>query len=211
MRIYITTSDKYKHVLPTFFASYKKYWDMPATLVGYMAPDALPDGIDFISMGEDRGPKYWSTDLRKFFEDKDEWFVWIMEDTFIKAHIDMEAFNFCVGLCYDGIGRVDLTKDIQKREHTVNNEVVWAHPNSRYRLSTQPSIWSKSYLLNYLHDGMDPWTFETQDPMNDGWQVVGALNYPILHNEGVRRHNIFSFNMDGITDPEILSLCSNYI
>lgn len=197
-------------MLPVFFALYKKYWDAPATLLGYAQPEGMPDNITFVSMGEDRGPKYWSTDLRRQFETKGDWFVWMMEDTFIKG-FNKDTYADSLAMCYDGIGRVDLTKDVQKRMHTVNNKIAWAHPQARYRLSTQPSIWNKKFLLNYMHDNMTPWEFETQDPTDDGWQVVGVVDYPLLHNEGVRRHDINKFDMNGIDDPEILKLCSDYI
>ena len=211
MKIIISTSDKYQHLLPIFFYLFNKHWNKPAELVGYTKPDNLPDNISFHSMGEDRGPKYWSTDLRKYFESQEDWFIWIMEDTFIKEEVNENKMNDCFAMNYNGIGRVDLTKDVQKRVHTVNNGYAWAHPMSRYRLSTQPSIWNKQFLLNYLHDGMDPWEFETQDPTDDGWQIVSAIDYPIVHNEGVRRHDIFKLDLNGIEDPEVLQLCSSFI
>lgn len=206
MKVIVTTSDKYAHVLPLFFYLYNKHMGMDAELVGYTKPEGLPDNFTWHSMGEDRGPKFWSTDLRQYFEGQPDWFIWIMEDTFVKD-FDKGKFCDCLAMCYQGIGRIDLTKDVQKREHTSNNGFAWAHPKSRYRLSTQPSIWSKEFLLNYLHDNMTPWEFETQDPTDDGWNIVGAMDYPLLHNEGVRRHDINKFNLDGIDDPEALKLC----
>lgn len=210
MKWIVTTSDKYLHVLPVFFYLFNKHLGYQAELVGYTKPEGLPDNFTFHSMGEDRGAKYWSTDLRAYFDKQDDWFVWIMEDTFVKGW-DEDKYKDSVAMCYNGIGRVDLTKDVQKRTHTKNNGYAWGHPQERYRLSTQPSIWSKQFLMNYLHEGMTPWEFETQDPKDDGWQIVGAVDYPMLHNEGVRRHDIHAFNMDGIDDPEVLKLCSDYI
>ena len=193
-----------------FFYLYNKHWGDKAELVGYTKPDTMPDNFTFHSMGEDRGPKFWSTDLRNYFESKEDWFIWMMEDTFVRTY-DTEKMKDCYAMCYNGIGRVDLTKDVQKRTHTKANGYAWGYPKERYRLSTQPSIWNKEFLLNYLHEGMTPWEFETQDPTDDGWQIVGAVDYPLLHNEGVRRHDIHKFNMDGIDDEEALKLCSDYI
>ena len=207
MKIVITTSDKYLHLIPIIGYLFEKY--LPgyrAELVGYTQPDKMPECFSFHSMGEDRGPKFWSTDLRKYFEKQDDWFVWIMEDTFIKRPLNEDSFNTAVAMCYNGIGRVDLTKDVQKREHKINNGIVWASPESRYRLSTQPSIWNKEYLLNYLHENMTPWEFETQDPTNDGWSVVGVEDYPLVHNEGVRRFDIHALNLEGMEPDDIYQI-----
>jgi hypothetical protein len=207
MKIIVTTSDKYLHLVPVFGYLFNKY--MPgykAEMFGYKEPDVVPDNILFTSMGEDRGPKYWSTDLRKVFEKQDDWFVWMMEDTFIKRPINEDSFNMAAAMCYNGVGRVDLTKDVQKREHLVQDGIVWASPNSRYRLSTQPSIWNKEFLLNYLHEGMTPWEFETQDPTNDGWTIAGVEDYPMLHNEGVRRFDIHALNLEGMDPDDIYQI-----
>lgn len=211
MKTIVTTSDDYHHVLPTFFYLFNKYWPgQEIELLGYKEPNKIPGGMPdnckFVSMGE-QGPKEeWSTDLRSYFELQDEFFIWMMEDTFIKRPVNLNQMNFAYAMCYPTIGRIDLTKDVQKREHMVTKEgVVYAHPKARYRLSTQPSIWNRDFLLTYLHDGMDPWTFETQDPKDD-WNIVGLLEYPVIHNEGVRRHNIQELNYDGISPEDLINI-----
>lgn len=207
MKIIVTTSDNYHHILPTFFYLFNKYWPgQKVELLGYKEPANLPDNCKFVSMGTQGTKEEWSTDLRAYFELQDEFFVWMMEDTFIKRPVNLEQMNFAYGLCFPSIGRIDLTKDVQKRQHSVGKEgIVYAHPDSRYRLSTQPSIWNRDFLLTYLKDGMDPWTFETQDPKDD-WQIVGLLEYPIVHNEGVRRHNIHELNLDGLEPEDLINL-----
>jgi hypothetical protein len=145
----------------------------------------------------------WSTDIRRFVEQQDsDWLIWIMEDTILKEKVDDTMSWALTGI--PNVGRVNLTNDVSKREH-INDEmgVVYASPTSRYRLSTQPSIWNRRYLLQYLTPGLSPWDFETQDPINDGWQILGLVNYPVKHNEGVTKRDIYKLNLDGVAPEDI--------
>ena len=200
MKIICTTSDKYLHLIPVFAYLFNKYWPgQQCEVVGYTKPNNLPDNFTFHSMGKQGHVSEWSNDLRKYFEQQPKWFVWLMEDTFFKEPVK----EFCAPE-NNTIGRIDLTGDIQHREFSVmDGGLVLASQTSRYRLSTQPSIWNRDYLLQHLLPNMDPWTFETQDPKNDGWDVVGFLNQPVKHNEGVRRFDPHKLNLTGMIDEDI--------
>ncbi len=199
MKIIVTTSDNYHHLLPVFFYLYNKYWGEPFELVGHKKPECeLPDNCTWVSTGEQQGPKEWSTQLRPYFEQQPDWFVWMMEDTFIKEMVKFT--NYVAEL---PMGKLCLTDDVSKREHTNNGTYLTAHPESRYRLSTQPSIWNKQYLLQYLKPHMTPWDFETQDPKNDGWDIIGFVYPPVKHNEGVRRFDIHKLNIDGMCQEDV--------
>lgn len=203
MKIIVTTSDKYHHLLPVFFYLYNKYWGEPFDLVGHAKPECdLPDNCIWVSLGPQITPKDWSTQLRPYFEQQPDWFVWMMEDTFIKSfNINMMPCN-----TIPFIGRIDLTNDVKKREHTNKGHFVEAHQSSRYRLSTQPSFWNKKFLLQYLTPGLSPWDFETQDPKNDGWDIIGFVDPPVSHNEGVRRFDIHKLNLDGMCQEDIVHI-----
>lgn len=207
MKVICSTSNAYLHILPIFIHLFNKYWpDQECTIVGYTQPDIeLPENMEFVSMGIQGDVSEWSTDLRKYFESiEDEWFIWIMEDTFIKG-VDEINFDQCCAVMMDGVGRIDLTNDVQKREHSIDNlGYVHAHPESRYRLSTQPSIWNKSFLLQYLTDGLNPWEFEVQDPKNDEWAILGYKDKAVNSNEGVRKNDIYKYDLNGF-DEETLS------
>ncbi len=143
----------------------------------------------------------WSTDIRKWVNvNADQFFIWMMEDSFLKQPVDdTEAWE----LCTPEVGRVNLTNDVSKRAHEIYNGVLYAAQNSRYRLSMQPSIWNKDYFLQYITDGLTPWEAETQDPKNDGWQIVGLVDYPVKHNEGVCKRDIYKLNLDGCCQEDI--------
>ena len=202
--IIVTTSDRYRHILPVFMYLYTKYWNEPFALLGYKKPDCeLPENCTWHSMGEDTGPNDWSTGIRRFVERQDEqWFTWLMEDTILKAYVDDTAAWALTGM--HNVGRINLTNDVSKREHLKDEMgVLYASPQSRYRLSTQPSMWSKYFMLQYLHEGMNPWDFETQDPMNDGWSILALEDYPVKHNEGVTKRDIYKLNLDGVAPEDI--------
>jgi len=208
MKIIITTSDKYHHLLPVFFYLYNKYWGQPFDLVGYAKPACeLPDNCTWVSLGTQGAKTEFSTDLRKYFELQPDWFVWMMEDTFLKEQvigkIDEMRLPSYVLLGSYGVGRKCLTDDLIKREHIKHVDGIEASEDSRYRLSTQPSIWNKQFLLQYLTPGLSPWDFETQDPKNDGWLVVGDTEPCVNHNEGVRRFDIHKLNLDGMKQEDI--------
>jgi len=201
MKIIITTSDNYHHLLPVFFYLYNKYWGEPFDLVGHARPECeLPENCTWVSLGDQQGPKSWSTQLRPYFEQQPDWFVWMMEDTFLKD----DVHTYGVELYFNVFtGRIDLTNDIKSRQINIRSHDIVAHPESRYRLSTQPSIWNKKFLLQYLKPGLSPWDFETQDPKNDGWDVTGFINPPVNHNEGVRRFDTRKLNLDGMCQQDI--------
>jgi hypothetical protein len=199
MKICVTTSDRYHHILPVFFYLYNKYWGAPFELVGYKKPECeLPDNCTWVSLGEQGDKNNWSTSLRAYFEQQPDEFIWLMEDTLLKEPVDN---NLCGAVAFTG--KVCLTDDVIKREHRKDDLIAIAHPASRYRLSTQPSIWNKKYLLQYLTPGLSPWDFETLDPKNDGWDVIGFIDPPVKHNEGVRRHDIYKLNLDGMKPEDI--------
>ena len=201
MKIICTTSDRYLHLIPVFCYLFRKYWgNDPVEIVGYDEPRNLPEGFTFHSMGKQGDVSEWSTDLRKYFKTQPQWFVWLMEDTFIKS---FKGLNVPANAFRRHTGRIDLTRDVQNRPHRVNASLVVADHDTNYRLSTQPSIWNRDYLLQYLTPGLTPWQFEVQDAHYDGWDVLGLIEPPLRHNEGVRKHNIHLMDFNGFPQEDL--------
>lgn len=204
MKIICTTSDNYTHLIPVFTYLFNKYWPgAECEIVGYKEPDCiLPPNFTFHSMGEQGSVKEWSTDLRKYFEQQPDTFIWLMEDTLLRK-VDVTRLPKQMP---EGVGKICLTNDVSKRDHVrmlSTDFYLRAGAYSRYRLSTQPSIWSKAYLLQYLIPGLDPWEFETQDPVNDGWHVYGMAEPVVIHNEGVRRFDPFKLDLTGFNEQDL--------
>lgn len=204
MKIIVTTSNNYLHLIPAFTYLFNKYWsaEQEVEIVGYKEPKELPVNFSFHSLGEQGTVNEWSTDLRKYFAEQDDFFVWMMEDTLIKSFNEGD-FMFAVGMTMEGVGRIDLTKDIQHRGHKVlPGGIIRANDDTNYRLSTQPSIWNKNYLLKYMTDGLTPWQFEKQFPDNE-YQILGMKEFPLLHNEGVCKDNIWKLDLNGLANEDI--------
>lgn len=221
-KIIITTSDNYLHILPIFCFLYNKYWGDPAEIVGYREPEfKLPDNFTFRSLGvQSNNKKDFSNDLAKYFSEQDNYFVWMMEDTFIKRPFRRQTYMALLNMIDFNadkytIGRINLTGEGIKQDYTLGPDAYYGGKDfptvrntksARYRLSTQPSIWCRDFLLKYLTPNLSPWEFETQDPINDGWDIIGMEppSQPLYHNEGVRRFNIYEYDFNGI-DQEVIN------
>lgn len=195
--IYINTSDNYHHLLPVFFRLYVREWNDPCVLTGYKKPVMqLPDCCTFVSLGVQRGSKYFSDDMAEFFKDKEDFFIWMFEDAFIKS-VDKTRLEWLWSLCTPKVGRVCLSREGMNRPHEVYEDIWYAKKDTNYRLSTQPSIWNKKFLLQYLHRGLDPWMFEKQ-PTNDNFEIIGPVKSVVQSNEGITKKDIHKLNLEGI-------------
>lgn len=215
MKIIVTTSDKYLHLLPIFIYLFKKNWstEQSVEIVGYKTPDfQLPLNFTFHSLGTQGTVKEFSTDLRKYFELQDDYFIWMMEDSFIKL-VDHNKLSKLMELIYreNNIGRINLTNETVKQKHEnhswMGDYKIYANTqDANYRLSTQPSIWNKEFLLKYLTPGLSPWDFETQHSINDGYQILGPKEPAVKHNEGVCKKDIYDYDLNGIEENQIIEM-----
>jgi len=199
MKITITTSDQYHHCLPVFFKTYNRHWGDPFELVGYKEPPDLPDNCTFISLGEQRGPKFFTDDLKPYFNNQPDFFVWMMEDTFIRG-FDRLAFDKIIDtFAKFPYGKINLTKEAMDREHQLAGDYFYPGDNTLYRLSTQPAIWNRDFILSYMNPGLSPWGFETQiKHRSDNYKIVAPVENILFHNEGARKHDIHNLNLEGL-------------
>lgn len=200
LKIIVTTSDKYHHLLPVFFRLYVREWNWPCELAGYEKPKMeLPECCTWVSLGVQRGPKYFSDDLRPYFEKQEQHFIWLFEDSFIRT-VDHPRMDWILNWrLKEGIGRVCLSKEGMNRKYRLVNDgdIYICDKNTNYRLSTQPSIWNKDFLLHYLKPGLSPWDFEKQETVDD-WEIIGPVKSVVEHNEGVTKKDIHKLNLNGI-------------
>lgn len=210
--VIVTTSDKYKHLIPIFCFLFNRNWGshQPVELVGYDHPDCeLPDNFTFVSLGKQSDSnKDFSNDLRKYFKKQDQHFIWIFEDTFIKSvnHVTLSIAKFLVQQDLR-IGRISLG-NFSVNQYTdfygrfEDYKIYMTPPKSEYRLSTQIAIWNKDFLLRYLTSDLNPWEFECQEKVNDEFYNVCLEKHdaPVSHNEGVRKHDLFKYDLNGIPE-----------
>lgn len=211
MKIIVTTSNKYLHLIPIFSYLFNKYWGGSVELVGYDAPDNLPENFTFHSLGEQiGGPENFTRDLRGYFAQQDQWFIWMMEDTFLKS-VNAQGIELASRLLTPQVGRFNLTDECVKQDHYLYSYIdgipVYANtPSSLYRLSTQVSIWNRDYLLQYMQSDLSPWGFECQsDDQKDGWMVLGfdKQHAPVQRNEGVRKRDLYKFDLNGLPEEDV--------
>lgn len=208
MKIICTTSDKYHHILKIFVYLFNKNWGNDAVeIVGYKKPDfELPENFSFHSMGVQMAQTDFTKDLRKYFINQDQFFIWMMEDTFIKS-VDKEGLEVLKNLPCVDIGRINLTGETMKQIHgyygkVSGRDIYHNPPQANYRLSTQPSIWNRDFALLYMRRDLTPWQFEKQDT-NDSFKVLGPEIAVLNSNEGVRKFDLNKFNLDGIVPEQI--------
>lgn len=217
MKICVTTSDKYLHIIPVFCYLFNKYWNQPFELVGYKKPDNLPDNCTFHSMGEQGTPNQFSDDLIKYFKQQDDHIIWLMEDTFIRQLVNFSTLEKIKVLMtsHPGIGRFSLSPDSIKfyTQHYgyLDDAIIYRTPtNSDYRLSTQPAIWNTRYLLKWLEPDHTPWQFENlkgtlkQRPDNYFSNLaLDKYHAPVMHNEGVRKRDLYHYDLSGMSDIDV--------
>jgi len=211
MKIICTTSNGYDHVLKITVFLFNKFWDdrQQVEIVGYDKPNFdLPNNFIFHSLGKQTGgTTSFTRDLREYFKKQDKYFIWVMCDTFFKAQVNFKALKFLQSLTKnDNVGRIHLTIGIDRQKfYSVYNKqedfiVYEAHQEAPYRLSTQPSIWSRDFVLKYMQQDLTPWEFELQPSINDDYHILGLskIQSPVQHNEGVRKRDLYEYNLEGI-------------
>lgn len=218
MNIYISTSNDYLHVLKPFSYLFNKFWsdEQKVFILGYEYPTFdLPNNFEFISMGEQKGIKYWSNDLHKFFSSiDDEYFIYSMEDHFIVDYVDFNLFEILKKYLVKNIGRISLATQLANKQHTIietvgDINIVESHPSIQYRLCTQWSIWNKDFMLQYLKPNMSAWDFELQgfrEPLNDGYRVIGLENGQVVNHADASRSG---GNIDSKNDYNFNSILWN--
>lgn len=211
-KIIVSTSNAYHHCLRIWIYLFQKNWgvDAPVEIVGYDRPDFdLPDNFTFYSMGAQiGGAKNFSGDLRKYFEQQSLWFLWFMEDSWVKG-VNFEELEKIKRLmnAVPACVKINLSTATSIQEHTVYGDIegltiLENARNSLYRLSMQPSIWYRDYLLKYMIPGMTPWEMEVL-PAKDEFRIFGSDHAIVDINEGVTKHNIFDYNLKGISGSQI--------
>ena len=209
-KIFISTSNSYHRCLLPFAYLFNKFWSNKQEVVflGYDKPKFnLPPNFSFKSLGVQRGPKYYSEDLRNFFQSiDDQYFIYTMEDQFILDYVDLNLIeNFISYIVNDPkIGRICLTNSIfqtvlnhpahvgKKHEH-YKDDLIKLTSDSNWKITCEWSLWNKNYFIKYLQGNLTPWEFEQQSfslAKNDGYNIVGKNKVAIRHAEAVRRGKV---------------------
>jgi hypothetical protein len=201
--VYVWTSDKNMACLPTWAYLFNKFWPYKSKVrvLGYSKPlFDLPENFEFISLGKQRGPSYWSDDMIEYYKScEHKYFYAMWEDGFILDYVCPKIFDIALDKAFtnkdDKFFRFGLTLDIQQRPHSIVEnfkgfDLIRADQQSEYRQSTQHSIWSKDKFLSKLKPNQSPWDFEMDNSsaMNDGLNVFATKRkYAIIMGHGYLR------------------------
>ena len=171
LNVYVFTSNDYLHILRPFSFLLNKFWspEQKVVIVGFDHPQFdLPSNYEFVSLGEQRGLKYWTDDHLDYFKGiEDEYFVHMLENEFFLKPLDMSIYNDLVDRLNPKIGRVDLTPGPSQRSNNlVENrgeyDIIELTQDASYRLALRFNIWNKDYLMKYLIRGEDCWEYEVK-------------------------------------------------
>lgn len=186
LNTYVITCDKTKHVLKATIPLMEKYWNVEkqVKILGFNGEDiVLPKNYEFISIK----PKQlsiddWAKDIYSVIvNDSNEHLIMMLDDVPPLDYINVDIYNMLYEKCLNDseIVRCALCNDLQflpcfVTEGFGDHSIIEQSQHSEYRITTQPSIWRKDYLLEILNKSTNPWQFETAHPSKDGKRIIGT-------------------------------------
>ena len=190
MKVHLITCDKTSRILRAFAHQAKKYFpeDTEFVVLGYSVFPELPDNYKIVSLAETQNDLHeWSRNLFDYFNGiNDEYIITSLDDFLPTRKFDEEIFeNAALTMFSDfTIGRYEI--GIGHSWHgaiAVKGKVYYYGPKSLYRISTQMSVWRRSYLLKYLNNDWTPWEFElegSKQAVTDGMNIIASSGKPAL-------------------------------
>jgi|ETNvirnome_6_100_1030635.scaffolds.fasta_scaffold01740_7 hypothetical protein len=229
--IHLPICDETLWILEPYTYLFNKYWgeDYKVVVLGYKEPNfELPQNFKFVSMGEsqDGGAEGWSSYLYNYFNSiNDEHVILTLEDFLPVAIPNVEVLDSIMNLMkyQDTVGRFDLTWDLFTNcKHTpfskLNDNINLCEipKGIMYRVSCQPAIWKRSFLLNILKETSNPWNFEMfGSQLSDQYpEIILSIDDPTFKNfptkwvakGAVSRHHPGKVNVLGLTPACIKEL-----
>jgi len=215
---YIITCDKTNHVLNVTIPLLDKYWNISKSvkIVGFSKPDIeLPNDYEFISMKPTQESiDDWCKDIYSVIQnDPNEFIIFMLDDFLPIDYVNTEILNYFYdeltnnsNLVRCGLG-IDMSFLPYRIIETFDNYSVFElSQQSPYRITTQPSIWRKEYLLNFLSRSTNPWNFETQNnPMDDKRIIstVGNHTFRYVEESALSGRHPNKFNILGLRHDDI--------
>ena len=172
LKIYLTTSNSYIHILKIFSFLFNKYWDSEKEVIilGFdRHPEfELPSNFKFVSLGT-QAP-VWSdmcADVRHMLTDaiQDDYFIWLEENEFLIRPVNNAILNEYNAYINPDLARIDLTPGTSERAHTVikqtsEYDIICADQNAELKITARASIWNRQYLLDINQQSIHPHHWE---------------------------------------------------
>jgi len=116
------------------------------------------------------GSAHWSRYIFNFMKKvKDKLVILSLDDYLLCTEPNIEMIDVACGIIeknYDRVGRFDLTFDSQiEGNYKLIGKIgqyraLVKYSGAPYRISTQPAVWNREYLLQFLDNDWSPWEFE---------------------------------------------------
>ena len=162
--IYIPCCDDSLPIVKISSYLFNKFWPKAQVhFLGFKEPEFnfYNENHTFHSLAPEQvgGATSWTRYIHDFMKEVEEEFVIFgLDDYLLCTQPDMQMIEIALGLMKrtSKIGRFDLTFDTQIEGNiapmgNVNGlMVVHKKPNAPYRISTQPAIWNREFLLQFL-------------------------------------------------------------
>jgi hypothetical protein len=235
MKAYIPCCDESLPVIRVGSYLFNKFWPkLEVNYIGFKKPDfdlySKNHIFHSIAPSQEGGASKWSKYIYDFMKDiEDDLVIFLIDDYWLCKEPIIDMINIAQEIMQnnDSIGRFDLTFDSQVEKTIVSTSehgkysIGSRHSMSMYRISTQPSIWKKDYLLDILKNERSPWEFELNGTdyakikYPDKYETVAfydedMINYPIrtVAKGAVSRFNPNKYNVLGMPFTTIKDLVS---
>lgn len=218
MKIIVTTSNKYVHLMNEFAQRFNHFWsDREVDVLHYdVVPRELPQNFKCVGLGVQPKDKDWCTGLIPYFDAlEDDYFTLMLDDYFIcekvDTHLVRQVEQFCEIYMPD---KFDLTRDRMNFPHVYTNWpfLIESKPEARYRSSLQAAIWKKSYFRKFLYPGRTPWQFELvgeKEGFHDGGVIMGtSVGVVKYQNAMLKGGRLPARNTDNIPMPKVDEIMS---
>jgi len=228
IKFIIPVCDSTLHIMKLSSYLYDKFYDfdLEIILLGFKKPEfELSSKFRFVSMAKEQvgGSNSWSKYIRSFLESIDDKYVFfLLEDYLPTCSPNIEMMNMITKMMQDSsssIGRFDITFDsfIANNGTTMlkfpNYDLLEIEKGREYRITTQPSLWNKDYLIEILKHTTSPWSFEIQGSryssnLKESVYAIGDhtfMNYPSrwVHKGAISRHYKNKINLLGLDTKTI--------
>ncbi len=159
------TNDKYEFLWNDFFILLLKYWkDFPyEVLINTESIKYENANLRLKHTTLFNKESSWSDRLIHYLNSTNEEYVILwMDDHFIYDYVDSEKISFAVNLLKDNkkIGHISFENQPGSKASKEFEFLSKRKLFSQYRISLQPGIWNKKYLLKILKKNESPWQLE---------------------------------------------------
>lgn len=201
LKVYVTTSNEYVHVLKIFSHLFNKFWGphQEVVIVGFdKHPDFdLPENFKFVSLGKQAVPwDDFSADVRNMMDIiEDDYFISLEENEFIIRPVNFQILEAFQPYLNPQLGRIDFTRGVSTRPHTIikkeeDYDIISSRPEASYRIAMRAGVWNKSYLLSHCQEVINPYSFEhvaTEKSRSDGFGILSSnRDWVVTNMDGIK-------------------------